>query len=275
MTDGRTTDDTIPMKLKNKYGVNVYAYSDQREPSEKAYIPSIKPYLLWQFFNHNTPMVPYDYFFMDSDVVFRDIPNFNLTPVSAKRWYGSDCSSYLDAGYIESKGNDYIPNMAKVVGVPEDVVYKLRHKSIGAQIVMSYPLADYWLKVYQASARLYHYLDSVELQHKQYYANQGKPDEYPIQKWTAEMWADIWIPAAYGVEMVPSDELDFAWASDPLTKLSRVKIYHDAGITANDAKNHFFKGNYATKTPFGEDFGYVDKNSASSFYVSQIKNVVV
>lgn len=264
---------SIPNIIASKYNVHVYSYPDTRIPLEKSYIPTIKPYLLFRFFSTHSDLLPHSFFYIDSDVVFRDIPNFNLTPVTAKRWYGSDCSSYLGADYINSKGLDYIPKMANVVGVKTDTVNKLRTKSIGAQMIMRYPLASYWEQSYKKAALLYQYLSSVEGKYKEEYKRQGRPAEYVIQKWCAQMWTDLWIPAEAGVDMVPLSELDFVWATDPISKLNVDKIYHNAGVLEKDKNTKFYKGAYTIDSPIGRDFSYVDKNSASYFYVTQINNV--
>lgn len=266
-------DDKIPAYIANKYHTRVYSYEDGRNSLEKAYIPSIKPYGLYQFFTHNPKEIPKDYFYLDSDVVFKEIPNFNNTPVTATRWYGSDCSSYLDATYIESKGQTLVVDMARVIGVNPDVIYSLRGKSIGAQIIMSSPDPKYWELSYKGCAKLYKYFGDVEPKYKAMYAAQGRPNEYPIQRWVAQMFTDIFYPHAFGVQMVPTKELDFTWSSDSISSLETTKIYHDAGITEDEAKDHFFKGKYAHKSPFGENFDFVDKNSASWFYVQQILHV--
>lgn len=267
-----TYQPNLPELIRNKYHVNVFAYDDNREEEAKRYIPSIKPYLLWRFFSDQTKEVNYDYMYQDSDVVYKRLPNFNRTPVTPKHWYGSDTSSYLDATYIDSKGSDLLDKMANNVGVPSELVRSLKGNSIGAQLVMSNPLAEYWRRSYMASYRLYDYLGKIEPEYKERYKREGRPNEYVIQRWTAQMWTDLWIPASMGVKMEPSKELDFVWATDTMKDLAKVNIYHDAGAGPKD-KTKFYKGNYNNVLPFGQNFSYVDKNSASYFYVKQIEKV--
>lgn len=40
-------DDFIPQRLTDKYGVEVHTYNDLR--SDQSYIPSVKPWLWWQY----------------------------------------------------------------------------------------------------------------------------------------------------------------------------------------------------------------------------------
>jgi hypothetical protein len=51
-------------------------------------------------------------------------------------------------------------------------------------------------------------------------------------------------------------ELEFSWASDPITKLERTTIYHNAGIVGDHANGYpaFYKGKYHTgNDPFKDE----------------------
>ena len=53
--------------LANKYGVEVHTYTDKR--ADKQYIPSVKPWLWWQFLAEDPERENEDYFYFDSDVI--------------------------------------------------------------------------------------------------------------------------------------------------------------------------------------------------------------
>ena len=61
------------LKLK-EFGINVHHYSDQRV--KKNYIPSIKPYLISKWLQHN-PTFGELFFLHDADIMFRELPNFD------------------------------------------------------------------------------------------------------------------------------------------------------------------------------------------------------
>ena len=80
--------------------------------------------------------------------------------------------------------------------------------------------------------------------------------------------------ARIGVNVKTSPELDFIMPTDDISAWDKVKIYHNAGVT-NMQPDLFFKGAFIDKSPFGQNFDYVDKNKASIKYVDAIKKVVL
>ena len=53
-------DSKVPETLANKYGVEVHTYTDKR--SDKQYIPSVKPWLWWQYLAEDPERENEDYF---------------------------------------------------------------------------------------------------------------------------------------------------------------------------------------------------------------------
>lgn len=245
-------DDTIPIYLRDKYGVEVYIYDDLR--SDKSYIPSVKPYL-WSMFLKEDPTREHDtYFYLDADVILRDIPAVGQ---NGDIWIGSDCSHYLSLDYIDSKGDSLVEEMCKVIGIDSKVIRDNR-PVCGAQWIIPRPTYEYWSKVYEDSTKLYKYLDSL--------------NGNDIQKWTAEMWAQLWNVYHFGKTAEVSKELDFSWATDDIDRYYETKIYHNAGVV-DDRGDLFFKGKYVNRTPFEDDLSFVNPNKASIKYVEAIKAV--
>jgi hypothetical protein len=60
------------------------------------------------------------------------------------------------------------------------------------------------------------------------------------------MWAVLWNLWNKEHETRVIKELDFAWATDPLSKLAKVAIFHNAGIVSDTANGYpaFYKGKY-------------------------------
>lgn len=242
----------IPAYLREKYNVKVHEYDDNRV--DKNYIPSIKPYLWAKFLQEDRTRENETYFYLDSDVIFREVPNVKPDP---DVWYGSDCTSYLGVDYIDSKGDGLLESMCVRIGIDPKII-RTQNPVCGAQWVISNPTFEYWLKVYEDSVKLYRYFNSIP--------NTG------IQKWTAEMWAQLWNVYHFGKTTETSGELDFCWATDDVDRYHQTKIYHNAGVT-EDRKELFFKGQYVHKSPFKEDFSFVDESKASIKYVEALKEV--
>lgn len=244
----------VPTYLKNKYDVEVHVYDDGR--NDRNYIPSIKPYLWSKFLAEDRAREKESYFYLDSDVIFREIPLVNPNP---NIWYGSDCDHYLGVDYIDSTGKGIFEEMCKIVGVDADFI-RSQKQTCGAQWVISQPTYEYWNKVYEDSNRLYRYLNSRT------YSN--------IQKWTAEMWSQLYNVYHFGKTTQIDKELDFSWATDPVNRYYETKIFHNAGVTESHS-DLFFKGKYIHKSPFKEDLSFVNKDKASVKYVEALKEVVV
>lgn len=247
-------DSKIPARLKEKYGVEIHIYDDSRR--DRTYIPAIKPYLWSRFLQEDKSRENDSYFYIDSDVIFREIPNVQPNP---NVWYGSDCGHYLGVDYIDSTnmGEGIFKEMCKIVGVNPEFIRET-NPVCGAQWVISQPSYEYWNKVYEDSVRLYRYLNSRT------YSN--------IQKWTAEMWAQLYNVYYFGKTTEVDSQLDFSWATDNVERYYETNIYHNAGVTEKH-KDLFFKGKYTRTSPFEEDLSFVNPNKASIKYVEALKEV--
>lgn len=250
-------DSKVPETLLSKYGVEVHTYTDKR--TDKQYIPSVKPWLWWQYLAEEPEREKEDYLYFDSDVIFRKRPDFRKLKAKPDRWLCSDTNGYLNLNYIKQckNGEQVLTRMADIVGVTVSSLETINNNSGGAQWIISHPSAEYWRKVYVDSNRLWQYLQTVDSN---------------IQKWTAEMWAQLWNMMYFNIGPVISDELDFCWATDPVKRWNETKIMHNAGVTAED-KHLFFKGKYVNYTPFDDDLSFVDKSKCSYKYMQAVKAV--
>lgn len=245
-------DVKMPTFFRDKYGVEVHVFADDRV--DKSYIPSIKPYLWMRYLEQDRTRQNESYFYLDSDVLLRDIP---LVTATEDLWYGSDCTSYLGVDYIDSKGEGLLESMCHLMGV-NPVTVRREQPVAGAQWVIKHPTVEYWRKVYQDSTKLYKYLDGLK--------------DNDIQKWTAEMWAQSWNLYNFGIRPLVSNELDFCWPMDSVDRYDEVKLFHNAGVV-DDHQKLFFKGKYTSRDPFDDDLSFVDPSKVGIRYVDAIKAV--
>ncbi|GAA0491314.1 hypothetical protein GCM10008986_16770 [Salinibacillus aidingensis] len=255
-------DDRVPIYLEENYGVETHVYNDDR--TDKSYIPSVKPYLWMKYLEEDASRENDTYFYLDSDVLMRDVPDVKPTETT---WYASACESYLSVDYIDSKGQDLLERMCEVIGIDAALIRE-KNPIGGAQWIIKNPTYEYWKKVYEDSVKLYQFLNSVEGE----YVRKNDTNYTPIQKWTAEMWAQLWNVYHFGKTVKTSTELDFSWPTDPIELYHQTKIFHNAGVI-NDHQNLFFKGKYVNNTPFRDSFEHIDKSKASIEYVKAIKEV--
>lgn len=245
----------VPIFFREKYGCSVFVFDDKRE--QRAYIPAIRPYLLWQYFTAHPEAEGEEYLYIDSDIIFREWLDFTTLPFDTTKVYGADVSSYLDYNYVTKceQGPRIAQQMADICGITVEQMKGV--PGIGAQLVLPGTTAAFWERSYHDSNKIYNML---------------MPIETNLQKWTAEMWAQQWGWIRDGKTLVASDELAFCRPTDPIEKWDLFKIMHNAGVTGSGEM--FFKGEWVDKMPFGADFSQINPNKVSAKYVEAIQKVL-
>lgn len=238
-------------KIK-ELNVNVHVYEDERD--DLVYIPSVKPYLMYRYLDEDKEREKETYFFMDSDVIIREIPE--VKGYSDSVWYGSNCNGYLNYDYIAQcrNGQEILNKMADIVGITVDDIKSINDNCIGAQYIMGQPTARYFEKVYKDSITLYHKLRVIDSN---------------FQIWAVEMNSTLLNMLYFNITPKVSDELRFTWATDPVEKWYENKIFHNAGIN-QDMYDSFFKGKYINESPFDDDLSFVNKNKATFKYTEMV-----
>ena len=244
----------------------VHLYVDKREQHEKSYSASLKPYLMYKYFEQYPWEKDCAYVYLDPDVIF--LEEFDFTPyLNDGDWYGSDVASYIDSNYIKQKGGDeFLNEFARHAGISPEVVVSHDKNCIGAQYITKNNTPEYWLGVYKKSAETFNYINT---RHSHYFK---KEMIHWLQVWTMEMWITLWELWGKGVLTIPRPEWEFHWANH-LVKDRKHKIFHNAGIADQDQSKtiHFAKRAYENKTPFNKDLP-ISKDSLSYLYVLEIKD---
>lgn len=252
------SDFTVPIYFEGRYNnLEIHSFVDAR--TERRYLPSIRPYLCYHYFKQFPQAQEDDYFQIDSDIIFRELPDWSKMSLNGRVCWASDCSGYIDYKYLSSRKNwdKVIKTFVDTLGVSEELIKNT--PGGGAQWLISKPTAQLWEAIWKGSDALYLALQDLETD---------------LQKWTAEMWAELYCLASMGWEVKLSSELDFCRPTDDISLWDRVKILHNAGVLVNDSYRMFFKGNYLDKTPFKAKLDFVDPSKASIKYVEAIKKVL-
>lgn len=248
-------DNTVPRYLADKYGVRCFVYEDLR--FDKKYIPSVRPYLLWQHFKAHSEYEQDRYLYIDADIIFREMLDFATLSSDPNVVVGSDCNGYIGHKYLATRkqGQKIITGMAEICGIkPEQMEGVV---GIGAQIILNGTTADFWERAYRDSNALYNFF---------------LPLDTDLQKWTAEMWAQQWGWVRDGFTLEAPKEMDFCRPTDSLPYWDQVKIMHNAGVTGPEEM--FFKGEWVEQQPFGHDFSNVRTDKVSIKYVEAIEKVL-
>jgi len=251
------------------------------------YIPVLRPYCLMKYFNEHQEMVNKAVFYCDCDVVFTE--QFNIDAyIDDDINYLSDTNSYINASYFDSKINDVKPDRLEeyknidvlagatsLVGITREMAEKHNLHSGGAQYLLKNIGGSFWEKIMGDCLMIKTYLGNIN---KQFFENESRG----FQSWCADMWAVLWNLWLREQETLVIPEMEFAWSSDNISKLSRVGILHNAGIVSNSQGEipTFYKGFYhGNKNPFDDPhLNYVlnderSKTLCNHYYLQQMFNV--
>lgn len=227
-------------------------FIEYRNHSMKNYKPSIKPYLLWKFFEEYTHLVREQWMLIDCDVILTKLPkNFNANSVHV-----SNCSSYINIDYINECGYTS-KEFASYLNIGEEVIKGVDKNIGGAQYVFSNVKAEVWQWAYENLALFMHNIRT----------NPKKIDrESPFQIWCSEMFLVAYSLELHGHKLKHSKKLDFSWSTDLVRDIK--PIIHNAGVTGKEETELFNKGNYFTKLP--EEGLELDINYVSSVYYENV-----
>lgn len=250
-------DFTVPIHFRKKWGCGVFTFTDSREDS--SYIPSVRPWLLWQYFRQHPEAQDETYLYIDSDIIFREWPDFATFDLSPKTVSGASCNGYIGAKYILGckNGQAIAEMMAQTCGITVEQMQGV--VGIGAQIVFQKFTAEFWERCYYDSNTIYHMLEQQDSN---------------IQKWTAEMWAQLWGWVRVGAIIAHQPELDFCTPTDPIADWDKFKILHNAGVNAKDSHKMFYKGQYTDTSPIGKNLSWVSSEFASKRYAEAVEKVL-
>ena len=266
-------------KLK-KYTPNVFGYIDNRD--KKHYIPSIKPYLIYEWIKQD-PKRGQLFLLHDSDIVFNYLPDFSNL-INDNVIYMSDTRGYIDFNYLMDCDKRYrdkhsvldpgqlVREMCDVIGVEPQVVKKNDINSGGAQYIFKNQDFHYWYKIYKDSTCLY---DKLMRFQRKYPISPGE-----IQFWTAEMWSVLWNMWWWNMETKLTTELNFCWATDNISLCKTNPILHMAGVTESEKDNKFYKGDFINQNPLEllktdkNHFDYVNNSSSTYKYINEMKKII-
>jgi len=241
--------------LKEKYPeVNFHRYYSPIF----SYQPAIKPYLMYLYFKDHQE--DYQYFYCDADVILtKPLPEFE------RGLFMSDTVSYIGYEYISSKGQEVVDLICDIVCLDDQELIRMQEHSGGCQFVFNTLPADLWRKAFGDSIRLYRALSAYNAENQAMYEG-----TYPVQAWTAEMWATLYAMWFWGYYGKVDDRLDFAWSTDPLSRMDNTCILHNAGVS--DQPRLFKKSSYTQILP-PCDLD-IDPSKCSSYYYNKVKEVI-
>lgn len=248
-------DQSVIDHFKGRYtNLEIHGYPDGRP--NQTYPATTRPYLMAQYLAEDSSREKETYFQIDCDVIFREWPDFDTMKLNdTKRLYGSDCGGYIDYDYLITRrmGPQIICEFANKLGTTEELIKAT--PGAGAQWVYTNPTAELWGKIWADCDVLYTYL---------------QPLDSNIQKWTAEMWSQLYNFAEAGWKVEIHPELDFCRPTDPIAMWEQTKILHNAGVIGEGAAGLLYKGKYTDISPFHENLDWVRRDKAGRKYADAV-----
>lgn len=216
--------------------VKFYNYPDRgAKPYLGLYIPVLRPHILWQHFEANPWLKNETILYTDCDILW-------MRTEGLKKLYEDDCcyvsdaKSYLNVSYFDNKTKDVLPDkleeykkrdvvqeLCDIVGVEKNIVVDNNNNTGGVQYILKNVDAEFWKKIETDVISIRKHLLAVN---KEFFESENKG----IQSWCADLWAlqyNLWRRGCCKT----APELEFAWVHDPISKLEKVNIYHNAGAT--------------------------------------------
>jgi hypothetical protein len=255
--------------LASKYPMVRFFFYKKRITENYGYIPILRPDILEQHFRAHPELRGETVFYHDSDIIFRELPNFDALHGDLY-WYVSDTISYIGAKYIKSKSEDIFTDLCSLSGIPPELVEANEAGSGGAQYLMKGVTADFWKEVAEDTLTIYKYMCDREHQDRANLSTEEAAQFNPIQKWCADMWSVLWGAWKMGAQTIVTPELDFSWGTSDIHAYNKCPIMHNAGVTNSTKDTLFYKADFQSSSPFDTDLSYVDPESASGKYVAAI-----
>lgn len=253
-------------KLKRSHPEhNIFSYSDTRE--NKIYPSTIRPHIITKHLDRFPHLFKESIFYIDSDVIFRELPDFNLL-LKDDKWYASDTNSYMNYKLIiDALGYQVFSEMCHVIGITPEQVIQHEINTGGAQYIIKDIPIGFWTKVEQDSLNLYEYL------YKLLYENTDHNffEKKSIDIWLTEMWVVCWNAILINKPFIVHPDLNFSWANQ---KIEYWKNTHMLHYTGSPQKHTFHKTNYILFSPFYANLSHISDNTCSAPLRGEINKYV-
>lgn len=102
----------------------------------------------------------------------------------------------------------------------------------GAQYLLKNVSSEFWDRVLSSSIVIKYYLHTINQKYMKGSTAQDKENN-GFQSWCADMWAVLFNLWKDGHHTQTPSELNFSWATDPISKWDTTYVFHNAGIAAD------------------------------------------
>lgn len=216
--------------------VKFYNYTTFDVQNLKSIYPQvIRPNILKKHFQKYPELQDKTIFYIDSDVILTK--NFNF-----ERYLSDDINylsktDYISASYFEEKKKNVLPYKSKeyekldvldyatkLVGLDKEIAILNQENTGGAQYLLKNINWEFWEKVENDCINIRVYLKTIN---HLYFSD----EKIGFQSWCADMWAVLWNLWLNKAETRCPEDMNFTWATCPISEWNRYAIYHNAGVT--------------------------------------------
>lgn len=241
--------------IKRFPNCKIFLYPDTRK--SKKYASTIRPHIIEKHFQSFPSLRKEAIFYIDCDVIFREIPDFSSL-LNDDAWYASDTKSYMSCKIIiATLGYDVFSEMCKIVKISPELVMEKEENTGGAQYIIKNIPTWFWPKVEKDSNNLYDYLYNL------LYADTDHNffERQSLDIWITEMWVVCWNAILAGTPFIVHPMLDFCWANQSKEQWNETYILH---YTGGGQGNFFKKTDFVLNPPFYSDLSFISNDFSSA-----------
>jgi hypothetical protein len=219
-------------------------YPDTRKETRN-YVSSIRPHLIAKHLRVNPWMEKIRFFFIDTDVIFRTLPDLHLLD-DPDTWYFSE-TDYISLERIRGKGDHILADMCRIIGVSEESVIGAPDNG-GAQIWLNDTSAEFWDGIEETTTKIHDYIKFTKpIAAKIWSKKTGLPPEdyIGLSEYLADMWVLLWICSSVNKKISIEPMLDFCRPTDPLSRWQECTMLHYSLMKGCAEPEYFIKSTFA------------------------------
>ena len=150
--------------------------------------------------------------------------------------------------------------MCEIVNIDKEIIKENELNAIGAQYLMKGIDSEFWANVEKDCEKLFK--DITEINNVKKHLDQSY---HELQIWCADMWAVLWNGWKLGNQTICHPDLEFAWATSPLSDWEKMSIFHNAGVTDNQG-GLFYKADYMEELPYNKSLNIKEGTASKKYY---------
>lgn len=225
-----------------------------RTATAVAYVPLLRPYSLYKYFQLHPELKNDAILYLDSDVILSkplsidhlidDDVNYMSYTGNREKQYNYNCADHFfdkeknikEEMWGEYEKKDVLNTLTTWFGFDKQYFIDNKHRVGGAQYLLKNVDAAFFNEVYDGIIMIRTFLANLNQKYMKGNTPKEKEDN-GWQSWCSDMWSLQFTLWKYGLPTECPEEMDFIWATDKIDRWGKHAFYHDAGGTHNIMKD--------------------------------------